>query len=92
MLKSLPLDRFPGANPLIRDYATDFARVRVGEKITPPDVSPDLRSMPTPALALLHHPKAQGEMVWRVGLIWAALNMVLAGLSRSALLPVPWTS
>lgn len=62
----------------------ETARIRVGEKITPPDVSPDLRSMSTPALALLSHPKAQGEMVWRVGLIWAAFNMVLAGLSLAA--------
>src|SRR3989344_1237349 len=62
----------------------ETARIRVGEKISPPDVSPDLRSMSTPALALLSHPKAQCEMVWRVCLIWAAFNMVLAGLSLAA--------
>lgn len=62
----------------------ETARIRVGEKMTPPDVAPDLRSMSTPTLALLNHPKAQGEMVWRLGLIWAAFNMVLAGMSLAS--------
>lgn len=62
----------------------ETARIRVGERIAAPDVVPDLRSTPTLALLWLDRPEAHGELVWRVGLIWAALNMVLAGLSLAA--------
>jgi len=49
-----------------------------------PDVAPDLRSLPTSTLMLINRPEARGELVWRLGLIWAAFNMVLAGLSLAA--------
>lgn len=62
----------------------EVARIRVGERLEAPDVAPDMRSLPTPALLVLKRPEAWGELVWRVGLIWAALNMVLAGLSLAA--------
>lgn len=62
----------------------ETARIRVGERMAGPDVAPDLRSLPTTTLILINRPEARGELVWRLGLIWAAFNMVLAGLSLAA--------
>lgn len=62
----------------------DTARIRVGEVTDPSKLSPDSRSMSTPTLLMLRSAQAGGELVWRFGLIWAALNMVLAGLSLAA--------
>ncbi len=62
----------------------ETARIRVGEVVDPQTLSPDVRAMSTPMLALIRHRDAEGELVWRLGLIWATLNMVLAGLSLAA--------
>ena len=56
----------------------------MGEAIDPSDVAPDMRSLPTLALLALRSNEARGELVWRFGLVWAAFNMVLAGLSLAA--------
>lgn len=62
----------------------ESAQIRVGEVVDPTKQSPDTRAMSTPMLLTLHSPQAGGELTWRFGLIWAALNMVLAGLSLAA--------
>ncbi|MDO9234988.1 MAG: LPS export ABC transporter permease LptF [Aquabacterium sp.] len=62
----------------------DTARIRVGEVVDPQKVAPDVRSLSTPALITLNSLNAKGELVWRLGLIWAAFNMVIAGLSLAA--------
>lgn len=62
----------------------DTARIQVGEVVDPQKLSPDVRALSTPMLMLAHHADADGELVWRFGLIWATLNMVLAGLSLAA--------
>ena len=63
----------------------ETARIAVGNA---PDVAlraPEPRNMSILALlALDNHREAQGELVWRFGLIWATFNMVLAGLSLAA--------
>lgn len=60
------------------------ARLLVGEAVKPDSVSTELRSLSTPTLFVTRSKEAKGELVWRLGLIWAAFNMVLAGLSLAA--------
>lgn len=60
------------------------ARIQVGEAPELANVAPDIRSMSTPALLAVGGKLAHGELAWRIGLIWATFNMVLAGLSLSA--------
>jgi lipopolysaccharide export system permease protein len=62
----------------------DTARILVGEVVDPRKLAPEMRALSTPALMKLNQPEAKGELVWRFGLVWATLNMVLAGLSLSA--------
>jgi len=74
-------DLTTGAKTLSR---FDTARIQVGDVVDPQHLAPDVRSLSTPTLLLLRHADAAGELVWRFGLIWAAFNMVLAGLSLAA--------
>jgi lipopolysaccharide export system permease protein len=60
------------------------ARLLLGEAPDPSRVNVDLRATSTPALLLHTEREARGELVWRVGLIWACLNMVLSGLSLAS--------
>lgn len=60
------------------------ASVVVGEVVDPQKLAPDVRALSTPTLLGLPSAEAKGELVWRVGLVWAAVNMVLAGLSLAA--------
>lgn len=60
------------------------ASVLIGEVADPDKLAPDVRSLSTPTLLALPSAEAKGELVWRVGLLWAAVNMVLAGLSLAA--------
>lgn len=63
----------------------EAARILVGEVVDPQKLAPDVRSLSTHALLGLHNNKdAAGELNWRFGLVWATLNMVLAGLSLAA--------
>lgn len=62
----------------------ETARILVGEVVDPQKLAPDMRALSTPGLLLLPQAEAKGELVWRLGLIWAAFNMVLAGLSLAA--------
>lgn len=62
----------------------ETARLLVGEVSDPAHSTPELRSLSTPELLLSDSTEAKGELVWRLGLIWATLNMVLAGLSLAA--------
>lgn len=60
------------------------ARIAVGDA---PDVAlkvPEPRSMSTLDLLAIPTRQAQAELTWRIGLIWATFNMVLAGLSLAA--------
>lgn len=70
-----------GAKTLSRFETAD---ILVGEAPDPTRLEPDVRSLSTPALLMLGHRQAGAELVWRFGLIWAAVNMVLAGLSLAA--------
>ncbi|HYR24436.1 MAG TPA: LptF/LptG family permease, partial [Aquabacterium sp.] len=70
-----------GAKTLSRFETAD---ILVGEAPDPTRLEPDVRSLSTPALLMLGHRQAGSELVWRFGLIWAAVNMVLAGLSLAA--------
>jgi lipopolysaccharide export system permease protein len=65
----------------------ETARILVGEVVDPQKLAPDVRSLPTHTLLGLQglqRKEAGGELNWRFGLIWATLNMVLAGLSLAA--------
>jgi lipopolysaccharide export system permease protein len=62
----------------------DTARILVGEVVDPQKLAPDVRALSTPTLLLLRRADAHGELVWRLGLVWATFNMVLAGLSLAA--------
>lgn len=60
------------------------ARIAVGDA---PDVAlkvPEPRSISTLDLLAIPTRQAQAELTWRIGLIWATFNMVLAGLSLAA--------
>lgn len=61
----------------------ETARILVGDAPPPPDESPDVRGMSTLTLLPLPAAEAKGELAWRWGFIWAALNLVLAGLMLS---------
>ncbi|WP_375184912.1 LPS export ABC transporter permease LptF [Aquabacterium sp.] len=60
------------------------ARVLVGEAPDAGLADPELRAMATPTLIAERSRDARGELVWRLGLVWAAFNMVLAGLALAA--------
>ena len=60
------------------------ARIAVGEAPNVALKMPEPRSMSTLDLLALGTPAMHGELVWRLGLIWATFNMVLAGLSLAA--------
>jgi lipopolysaccharide export system permease protein len=62
----------------------ESARLLVGEAASESDVSTEIRAKSTPELFFLRSNVAKGELVWRLGLIWASFNMVLAGLSLAA--------
>jgi lipopolysaccharide export system permease protein len=63
----------------------DSARILVGEVVEPQKLAPEARALPTHALLRLPgNTDAAGELNWRFGLVWATLNMVLAGLSLAA--------
>jgi lipopolysaccharide export system permease protein len=74
-------DLTTGAKTLSR---FDTARILVGEVVDPQKLAPDVRSLSTPALLMLRQADANSELNWRFGLVWAAFNMVLAGLSLGA--------
>jgi lipopolysaccharide export system permease protein len=74
-------DLATGAKTLSR---FDTARILVGEVVDPQKLAPDVRALSSPTLLMLPQPEAKGELAWRLGLIWATLNMVLAGLSLAA--------
>ena len=61
----------------------ETARILVGDAPPPPDESPDVRGMSSLSLMPLPGNDAKGELAWRWGFIWAALNLVLAGLLLS---------
>ncbi len=60
------------------------AKLLLGEAPDPSRVNVDLRATSTPELLKRTEREARGELVWRVGLIWACMNMVLAGLSLAS--------
>lgn len=62
----------------------ETARILVGEVADPQKLAPEVRSLPTHALLRLKTREAGGELNWRFGLVWATMNMVLAGLSLAA--------
>lgn len=62
----------------------ETARILVGEVTDPQKLAPDVRALSTHALFRLKTNEGWGELNWRLGLIWATLNMVLAGLSLAA--------
>jgi lipopolysaccharide export system permease protein len=62
----------------------DSARLLIGEVADADTSTPDMRSMSTPELFRIKQRDAKAELVWRLGLIWATFNMVLAGLSLAA--------
>lgn len=62
----------------------DTARLLVGEVVDPQKLAPEARALPTHTLLGVNSKEAHGELNWRFGLVWATLNMVLAGLSLSA--------
>ncbi len=62
----------------------DTARILVGEVVDPQKLAPEVRALPTHKLLGLADKEAHGELNWRFGLVWATLNMVLAGLSLAA--------
>jgi lipopolysaccharide export system permease protein len=62
----------------------DSARLLIGEVADAEASAPDMRSMSTPELFRIKQRDAKAELVWRLGLIWATFNMVLAGLSLAA--------
>lgn len=62
----------------------EAARILVGEVADPQKLAPEVRSLSTHALLRLKTREAGGELNWRFGLVWATMNMVLAGLSLAA--------
>ncbi len=62
----------------------ESARIVVGEVVDPATLSTEPRAQSTVNLLTLRSREGDGELAWRLGLIWAALNMVLAGLSLAA--------
>ena len=74
-------DLSTGAKTLSR---FDTARLLVGEAPNAENGAPDTRSMSTPELMRTKSRDAKAELIWRIGLVWASFNMVLAGLSLAA--------
>ncbi len=62
----------------------ESARILVGDAPDPTLTTTDVRGLSTPELLMLGDKQATSELVWRFGLIWAAFNMVLAGLSLAS--------
>jgi lipopolysaccharide export system permease protein len=62
----------------------ESARLLLGEAPEADKGTPDVRSLSTPELLRVKRPEAKGELAWRLGLLWATFNMVLAGLSLAA--------
>jgi lipopolysaccharide export system permease protein len=62
----------------------ETARIVVGEVVDPQTLAPEPRAQSTVALLAKRSGDGDGELAWRLGLIWATLNMVLAGLSLAA--------
>ncbi|HET8695480.1 MAG TPA: LPS export ABC transporter permease LptF [Aquabacterium sp.] len=60
------------------------AKILVGEAPDEQSTTPDVRSLPTLDLLRSDDRGRKAELVWRLGLIWATLNMVLSGLSLAA--------
>ena len=60
------------------------ARILIGEVSDSQAGAPDVRSLPTLDLLTGKELSYKSELVWRLGLIWASLNMVLSGLSLAA--------
>lgn len=60
------------------------AKILVGEAPDAQSGAPDVRSLPTLDLLRSNELRHKAELVWRLGLIWASLNMVLSGLSLAA--------
>ncbi len=60
------------------------ASILMGDASTSDSGRPEVRAMPTLDLLASSAPAMRGELVWRVGMVWAALNMVLVGLALSA--------
>ena len=62
----------------------DSARILVGETEQSEDGLPAARSASTLDLLASASPDMQGELVWRIGMVWAALNMMLVGLGLAS--------
>lgn len=62
----------------------ETARVVVGEVVDPQTLAPEARAQHTLALLARRSADGDGELAWRLGLVWATLNMVVAGLSLAA--------
>lgn len=60
------------------------AKILVGDVPQAGTSAPDVRSLPTTDLLLSNERSHHAELTWRLGLIWATFNMVLAGLSLAA--------
>ncbi|MDE2400689.1 MAG: LPS export ABC transporter permease LptF [Burkholderiales bacterium] len=69
-------------NKVMSRFAT--ARILIGEVDRDADAQPEVRAMPTLDLLASTVPAARGELVWRLGLVWATLNMMLIGLGLAA--------
>lgn len=60
------------------------AKILVGDATDSQSANPEVRALPTLDLILADGLPYKAELAWRLGLIWASLNMVLAGLSLAA--------
>jgi lipopolysaccharide export system permease protein len=60
------------------------AHILVGEAEQDDDTRPEVRAMTSLELFYSTFPAMRGELVWRIGMIWAALNMMLVGLGLAA--------
>ncbi|MGH6648848.1 LPS export ABC transporter permease LptF [Aquabacterium sp.] len=60
------------------------ASILVGEVEQSLDNSPIARSASTLNLLSSTEPDMRGELVWRLGMVWAALNMMLVGLGLAS--------
>ena len=62
----------------------EAARVLMGDAGSGDDGRPEPRALPTTELILSPDPKMRGELAWRLGMVWATLNMMLVGLALAA--------
>lgn len=60
------------------------AHILVGEAEQDDSARPEPRAMSTLELMYSNFPAMRGELVWRIGMVWAALNMMLVGLGLAA--------